>query len=88
MPLEYLYGYQCVRAALRARSRRIRQLLFYDNEKPPSPKVHEILHLARDASIPLQYSTKNQLDALCHQRPHQVSRGAQTTGGAMFSSHA
>lgn len=70
MPFEYLYGHQPVHVALRRGGRRIRQLLFYDNGKT-SQKSQEILAAARHRSVPIQYSTKSQLDALCQQRPHQ-----------------
>lgn len=74
MGLEYLYGVQPVLGALRFRSRRIKQLLFYDNgvNLKNNPRLVQILELARQSSLPVQHTTRQQLDGLCQQRPHQV----------------
>lgn len=74
MAFEYLYGTQPVLTALRQRSRRITQLLLYDTERrhQTNPHLGQILALARQYVLPIQHTTRLQLDGLCHQRPHQV----------------
>lgn len=80
--MEYLYGLQPVLAALRSKHRQIFQLLLYEKVGGGTHASHmanitgrhlaNILKLAQDRNIRLQYTTRSQLDALCGQRPHQV----------------
>lgn len=75
--MEYVYGQHCVRNALQGSLRtRVSALLVYnkDNSKSMSDsqkRINEIMALAQSKSIPIQYCTRQQLDRLSDNRPHQ-----------------
>lgn len=72
---ELIFGLDCVRGALSTNRRQVYKLLAYQStEKPASNNCAavDIFDLARKRSIPIQYTTRKELDILLQDRPHQV----------------
>lgn len=69
---EIIFGLDCVRMALSANRRQIYKLLYYQNSLKPSAKGDAILDAAKKRKIPVQYTTRKELDILLSDRPHQV----------------
>ena len=68
---ELIFGIDCVRLALSNSRRKIYRLLAYRNNKVKQNDSH-IIQLANDRKIPIQYTSKFELDNLLANRPHQV----------------
>ena len=69
---ELIFGFDCVKAALNSHRRQIYKLLLYQNSQQTPQKSNEILELAQKRKIPIQYTTRKELDVLLMDRPHQV----------------
>lgn len=69
---ELIFGLDCVQMALSANRRQIYKLLVYQNVLKPSEKVDEILDDAKRKKVPIQYTTRKELDIFLSDRPHQV----------------
>jgi tRNA G18 (ribose-2'-O)-methylase SpoU len=68
-----LYGRQVVQTALQHRLRKIQLLLVYDDRSTGTGReaVAGIVATAQERSVPVQWSTRVELDRLCPGRPHQ-----------------
>lgn len=69
---EFIFGADCVRLALTNSRRKIYRLLVYRNSKV-NQNDSDITIIARDRQIPVQYTSKVELDNLLENRPHQVA---------------
>ena len=67
---ELIFGADCVKAALTSHRRQFYRLLLYQSDLK---KSQEILELAQKLRIPIQYTTRKELDVLLNDRPHQVN---------------
>lgn len=68
--IDYLYGYYPVLEALQANKRKFYQLFLDKNNKNKSKK-QEILDIAKQRNIPIQYKNNSELEALCKHSNHQ-----------------
>lgn len=71
---EIIFGFDCVKAALSSNRRQFYKLLLYQNtnhQKIESKSI-EILEMAQKRKVPIQYTTRKELDILLLDRPHQV----------------
>lgn len=71
---EIIFGFDCVKAALSSNRRQLYKLLLYQNtthQKIESKSI-EILEMAQKRKVPIQYTTRKELDTLLLDRPHQV----------------
>lgn len=72
--MDYIYGRSCVWAALNSSKRQIKQLLVYERKNNDITILKDILKLAIDKNIAIQYTTDYHLNRLSQGRPHQVSK--------------
>lgn len=78
--MDYIYGHHAVRAAILTKSRPLLKKLFVYYRPSVNPKLKKseaqinqdaIMEAAKSASIPIQYSSKEELQKLSQGRPHQ-----------------
>ena len=69
---EIIFGSDCVRIALSGYRRQIYKLLIYQSTEKKNNNSDHILELAQKRLIPLQHTTRKELDILLCDRPHQV----------------
>ncbi|MBF0349695.1 MAG: 23S rRNA (guanosine(2251)-2'-O)-methyltransferase RlmB [SAR324 cluster bacterium] len=68
--LEMLYGVIPVCQALKIKRRKIVRLIV-KTEQSPSPRILEIIHLAKEHSVPVEFLEKSGIDSLCPEGVHQ-----------------
>lgn len=89
--VEYLYGYQPVRAALTCAIRNMHQILIYESAGASNSPNTELVSLAKTKGIRIQYATRIQLDQLSQGRPHQniiLQTEPLSIGGITFAPRA
>ena len=69
---EIIFGLDCVQAALSVNRRQIYKLLIYQNDSVINLKSKGILEAAIKRKVPVQFTTRKELDNLLENRPHQV----------------
>lgn len=69
---EIIFGFDCVKAALNSNRRQLYKLLLYQSTQQNQAKSTEILEMAQKRKVPIQYTTRKELDILLMDRPHQV----------------
>lgn len=69
MFFENLYGLHPVRLAIEGGRRKMRQLLAYDNYK--NPEVKALIEYATERGVPVQYTTKYELNRMVPDCTHQ-----------------
>ncbi len=71
---ELIFGLDCVRGAFSTNRRHIYKLLIYQSaDNAAQIRVTEaIFEAARKHGVPVQYTTRKELDILLQDRPHQV----------------
>ena len=73
---EIIFGLDCVLSALSAQRRDIYKLLIYQNDLKKVSKLQEVLEMAQGRKVPVQFTTRKELDSLLNDRPHQVGNSA------------